>query len=122
MVEANSLERIVDYFPIPHEPSFDASRTPPASWPTSGSIVVEDLTARYSDTGSPVLKGLSFSVRSGEKIGVVGRTGGQWFRLRLLRLESETDLSFVLFLSQLVRALWLSLCFDWSLRKEKSSS
>ncbi|KAL7412630.1 hypothetical protein BDY24DRAFT_442169 [Mrakia frigida] len=88
MVEANSLERIVDYFPIPHEPSFDASRTPPASWPTSGSIVVEDLTARYSETGSPVLKGLSFSVRSGEKIGVVGRTGAgkSSLALALLRL------------------------------------
>lgn len=78
-VEANSLERIVDYFAprIPQEPAFKEKAKPPASWPTSGNIVLENLTARYSKTGAPVLNDLSLSIRSGEKVGVVGRTGGE---------------------------------------------
>ncbi|KAL7411452.1 hypothetical protein BDY24DRAFT_353656 [Mrakia frigida] len=88
-VEANSLERIVDYFAprIPQEPAFSEKAKPPASWPTSGDIVVENLTARYSDSGAAVLDGLSFSIRSGEKIGVVGRTGAGKSSLALALLR-----------------------------------
>jgi len=44
------------------------------SWPTQGQITVENASMRYRD-GPLVLKNLSFTIKGGEKIGVVGRTG-----------------------------------------------
>uniref|UniRef100_A0A6B2KYX3 Uncharacterized protein n=1 Tax=Arcella intermedia TaxID=1963864 RepID=A0A6B2KYX3_9EUKA len=44
-------------------------------WPSSGSIKFENVFARYKEDQSPVLKGISFTISSGEKIGIVGRTG-----------------------------------------------
>ena len=42
----------------------------------AASVRVEDLWLRYGDEASPyVLKGLNFEIKSGEKIGIVGRTG-----------------------------------------------
>lgn len=42
---------------------------------TSGRLEIEDLSARYVTKESDVLADLSISIQSGEKIGVVGRTG-----------------------------------------------
>ncbi|KJA13742.1 hypothetical protein HYPSUDRAFT_72890 [Hypholoma sublateritium FD-334 SS-4] len=74
-VEANSLERIQHYIDIEHEPKPTEDGKPPASWPTSGDLRVENLSARYSQTGPTVLHNLSFDIKSGERVGVVGRTG-----------------------------------------------
>ncbi|KIK08096.1 hypothetical protein K443DRAFT_672979 [Laccaria amethystina LaAM-08-1] len=74
-VQANSLERIQGYIDIEQEPKPTEAGTPPASWPTSGALRVEKLSARYSKTGPKVLHDLSFNISSGERIGVVGRTG-----------------------------------------------
>ncbi|CAA7262822.1 unnamed protein product [Cyclocybe aegerita] len=74
-VEANSLERILAYLDIEHEPKPRASGNPPAAWPTSGDLRVENLSARYSQNGPKVLHELSFHVASGQRIGIVGRTG-----------------------------------------------
>lgn len=41
----------------------------------SASVTVEDLWFRYAPNSPYVLKGLNFSIRPGEKIGIVGRTG-----------------------------------------------
>ena len=46
---------------------------PPASWPADGQIEIKDLVLKYRPELPPVLKGLSMSVRPGEKIGIVGR-------------------------------------------------
>lgn len=40
-----------------------------------GEVVFENVTARYGEDSEPVLKNLNFTVRPGEKIGIVGRTG-----------------------------------------------
>jgi ATP-binding cassette subfamily C (CFTR/MRP) protein 1 len=40
-----------------------------------GSIQVEQLVVRYRPELDPVLKGVTFSVRGREKVGVAGRTG-----------------------------------------------
>ncbi|KAJ7093549.1 P-loop containing nucleoside triphosphate hydrolase protein [Mycena epipterygia] len=48
---------------------------PPAYWPSSGDLRVDNLSARYSVEGPKVLENVSFHIRSGERIGVVGRTG-----------------------------------------------
>ena len=46
----------------------------PDSWPTEGAIVGTNVQMRYRD-GPLVLKGVDFSIRGGEKIGIAGRTG-----------------------------------------------
>jgi ABC-type multidrug transport system fused ATPase/permease subunit len=74
-VEANSLERIQSYIDIEHEAEAKDGGVPPAYWPASGDIRVENLTARYSPDGPVVLDNLSFHIKAGERVGVVGRTG-----------------------------------------------
>lgn len=65
-----SLERIQDYLKIEHEPEATKEGEPPAYWPSSGSLKVESLRASYSTDGPEVLHGLSFEIKSGERIGV----------------------------------------------------
>ena len=43
-----SLERIQGYIDIEHEPEATEAGKPPAAWPTSGDLRVENLSARYS--------------------------------------------------------------------------
>ncbi|KAF8164524.1 hypothetical protein K438DRAFT_2025293 [Mycena galopus ATCC 62051] len=74
-VEGNSLERIQGYIDIEHEKSPTEGGRPPAYWPTSGDLRVENLSARYSQDGPKVLHDISFDVKSGERVGIVGRTG-----------------------------------------------
>lgn len=74
-VQGNSVERVAQYLVIPHEPAFNEKDQPPAYWPASGSIVIQDLSARYSEDGPNVLKNISLSIISGERVGIVGRTG-----------------------------------------------
>ena len=71
----NSIERIQQYLVIEHEPEPTKDGVPPAYWPASGSLSVEKLSARYSETGPKVLHDVSFQVKAGERVGIVGRTG-----------------------------------------------
>ncbi|KAJ9102556.1 hypothetical protein QFC21_002957 [Naganishia friedmannii] len=49
---------------------------PPAYWPSrDAGIDVDDLTCAYAPELGPVLKGVSFTVKAGERVGIVGRTG-----------------------------------------------
>ncbi|KAJ6593376.1 P-loop containing nucleoside triphosphate hydrolase protein [Mycena capillaripes] len=71
-----SLERILEYINVEQQQSpLNKLIPPPAFWPASGHVVVDNLTARYSEDGPPVLHNISFEIRSGERVGVVGRTG-----------------------------------------------
>ncbi|GLB36501.1 putative atp-binding cassette [Lyophyllum shimeji] len=74
-VQGNSLERIQGYTRIEQEPKPTPEGVPPAYWPASGDIRVENLSARYSPDGPKVLHDISFHIESGQRIGVVGRTG-----------------------------------------------
>ena len=74
-VQGNSVERIEDYLIIDQEPSSVPNKQPPAAWPTSGEIVLDKLSAKYSDDGPTVLDQLEVRIASGEKVGIVGRTG-----------------------------------------------
>lgn len=47
----------------------------PEDWPKSGAITFLDYTMRYRENTPVVLDGLSVSIRAGEKLGIVGRTG-----------------------------------------------
>ncbi|KAF9539971.1 hypothetical protein EC957_004821 [Mortierella hygrophila] len=72
----NSVERVAEYMNLEEEPAaiIEGSR-PPASWPHAGEIVVDHLTMKYAPDAPAVIKDISFRIKAGEKIGVVGRTG-----------------------------------------------
>ncbi|KDO25419.1 hypothetical protein SPRG_09361 [Saprolegnia parasitica CBS 223.65] len=46
-----------------------------SAWPASGSLKFDNVSFRYKPNDPLVLKDLNFDIRSGEKIGIVGRTG-----------------------------------------------
>ncbi|KAG2204776.1 hypothetical protein INT47_004051 [Mucor saturninus] len=71
----NAVERIVEYMEIDQEALAITDLRPPLEWPSQGVIEVKNLVVRYAPGLDPVLKGLTFSVKHREKIGVVGRTG-----------------------------------------------
>jgi len=72
---------------VAQEPAGTADGKPPAYWPASGELRVENLSARYSSNGPQVLHNLSFHLKSGERIGVVGRTGSGKSSLTLALLR-----------------------------------
>lgn len=73
-VQANSIERVQEYSTLEQESTGGVA--PPAAWPSrGGTISVNGLTASYAPNLPPVLKNVSFEVKGGEKIGIVGRTG-----------------------------------------------
>ena len=78
----NSVERVAEYLDLPQEPPavIEESR-PPAYWPSSsnteGMIVVEDLEIKYSPELPSVIHGVSFSLKAGERVGLLGRTGSE---------------------------------------------
>ncbi|EMD41585.1 hypothetical protein CERSUDRAFT_110141 [Gelatoporia subvermispora B] len=74
-LSGNSLERVLQYINIEHESEPTPDGVPPAYWPASGELRVEKLSARYSPDGPRVLHEVSFEVKSGERVGIVGRTG-----------------------------------------------
>ncbi|KAJ1679896.1 hypothetical protein EV182_001106 [Spiromyces aspiralis] len=97
-VYMNSVERARQYFGLEQEaPSIIEGRRPPEDWPRSGHVVVKDLTIEYNP-GEPVLHNLSFEVKPGEKVGVVGRTGAgkSTLSLAFLRFVEATGGSIVL--------------------------
>ncbi|KAG0023449.1 hypothetical protein BGZ80_009400 [Entomortierella chlamydospora] len=72
----NSVERVTEYMNLEEEPLaiIEGSR-PPASWPHAGEIVVDHLTMKYAPDTPAVIKDVSFTIKAGEKVGMVGRTG-----------------------------------------------
>ncbi|KAF8530125.1 ABC protein [Hysterangium stoloniferum] len=75
----NSVERVVHYSDsdlfeqeAPHEKD---DVKPPQEWPSEGAIEFKSVVMSYRPGLDPVLKGISMSIRPGEKIGVIGRTG-----------------------------------------------
>ncbi|UPK94751.1 hypothetical protein LCI18_005686 [Fusarium solani-melongenae] len=45
------------------------------AWPSTGKLEVKDLDVQYEQTAEPVLRGLTFSINHGEKLGLCGRSG-----------------------------------------------
>ena len=69
-----SVDRVRALGLIVKEPD-EGKDTAPEGWPRKGDIQFNNVEMSYVLDAPPVLKGLSFSVRAGEKIGIVGRTG-----------------------------------------------
>ncbi|KAG6617557.1 multidrug resistance protein ABC superfamily [Phytophthora cinnamomi] len=72
------FERIAHYGSLPEEGYKREARNKDsltADWPRTGAVVFENVSMRYRDDLPLVLKNVSFSVNSGEKVGICGRTG-----------------------------------------------
>ncbi|KAF7306582.1 ATP-binding cassette transporter [Mycena indigotica] len=87
-IQGNSLERIRGYIDIEQEPKPTSAGTPPAYWPASGNLTAEGLSARYSADGPKVLQDISFEIKAGERVGIVGRTGSGKSSLTLALLRT----------------------------------
>ncbi|KAJ1363018.1 hypothetical protein KIN20_022767 [Parelaphostrongylus tenuis] len=90
-IEANivAVERIKEYTKTPTEAPWDIPENkPPANWPSRGAVCFIDYSTRYREGLDLVLKGISATVKEGEKIGIVGRTGAgkSSFTLALFRM------------------------------------
>lgn len=72
----NSVERVREYLEVEQEAAaIIPEARPEANWPTQGAVEFKGYTTRYRPDLDPVLKEVSFSVKAGEKVGIVGRTG-----------------------------------------------
>lgn len=71
-----SVERLAYFDTLdPEEPAGRALRQPPRGWPSEGAVEFRGVALRYR-VGLPlVLRDVSFALRPGERVGVVGRTG-----------------------------------------------
>lgn len=73
-----SVERVAEYIDLKPEPPLETVENDNkslAGWPSSGSIQFSNLSLKYDDNSDAILKSLNMSIASGEKIGIVGRTG-----------------------------------------------
>jgi ABC-type multidrug transport system fused ATPase/permease subunit len=72
-LDFNSVERVGEYLNVSQEaPLVIEEKRPPAYWPSDkGQLEVEKLAVRYAPDLPNVLNGISFTVKPGEKVGVV---------------------------------------------------
>ena len=74
----NLVERVVYYATeveqeAPHD--LPGDKITPTPWPSQGQIEFADVVFKYRPELPLVLKGLNMTIKPGEKIGIVGRTG-----------------------------------------------
>uniref|UniRef100_A0A8C3AF62 ATP-binding cassette, sub-family C (CFTR/MRP), member 3 n=1 Tax=Cyclopterus lumpus TaxID=8103 RepID=A0A8C3AF62_CYCLU len=71
-----AVERVKEYSETKTEAPWEVEdKKPPPEWPTEGNVEFHDYSVRYREGLDLVLKNLTLSVKGGEKIGIVGRTG-----------------------------------------------
>ncbi|KAF0639068.1 hypothetical protein FPSE5266_00902 [Fusarium pseudograminearum] len=59
----------------PNEEKPGENKNPEEAWPRYGGLEVKNVDVQYDHTTEPVLRGLSFSLKPGEKLGICGRSG-----------------------------------------------
>ena len=70
------VDRVHEYSNLPQEINDEEqSRKPPENWPSQGRIIYKNVYLQYKQDDPPVLNDINFETESGEKIGIVGRTG-----------------------------------------------
>lgn len=98
--QLTSVERIMQYSNLDPEDKLEGSTvtTLDPKWPSKGMVEFKDVSLRYSPIESPVLNHLNLVIKSGSKIGIVGRTGAgksslisALFRLAVLEGSIEID-------------------------------
>nr|XP_054762700.1 multidrug resistance-associated protein 1-like [Lytechinus pictus] len=71
-----SVERVKEYSEAPTEAAAIVDDNRPAdSWPDEGKVEFINYSTRYREGLDLVIKGINVTVKPGEKVGVVGRTG-----------------------------------------------
>jgi ABC-type multidrug transport system fused ATPase/permease subunit len=84
-VKGVALERLAEYSELDMEDGESLLSRPSShtdsdnelgSWPSKGSIEVENLCARYGPDMPEILHDVSFSAYGGQRVGIVGATGG----------------------------------------------
>ncbi|RZA09796.1 MAG: ATP-binding cassette domain-containing protein [Proteobacteria bacterium] len=71
-----SVERLRYYGNLEAEQDTLHAPLPAATaWPSQGEVVFDTVVARYAPHLPPVLKGISFRIPAGARVGVIGRTG-----------------------------------------------
>eukprot|EP01083_Nonionella_stella_P293563 998397_1 len=75
-----STERVIEYGDLKTEKDemeIDSAHMmhPPKTWPRWGNIVIKNLSVSYRACLAPVLNNISVSIKHGERVGIVGRTG-----------------------------------------------
>uniref|UniRef100_A0A3B3BJB3 Multidrug resistance-associated protein 4 n=1 Tax=Oryzias melastigma TaxID=30732 RepID=A0A3B3BJB3_ORYME len=70
-----SVERVVEYAELESEAPWDTDFQPPDEWPQTGTITFDRVNFSYGASEPLVLKDLSVTFASREKVGIVGRTG-----------------------------------------------
>lgn len=77
--QMTAVERVLEYCSLEQEPpaQVPSNRRPPTTWPSQGRIIFDDVSMSHSTgrNSSLALHDISLTIKSGEKIGVVGRTG-----------------------------------------------
>ncbi|KAG4441997.1 hypothetical protein IFR05_002523 [Cadophora sp. M221] len=76
-IELACFQRLQEYvdLPVEEEHSDLTVVAPPANWPCSGMLEFRNVTARYTPDGPDILKNISFTLKTGERVAIVGRTG-----------------------------------------------
>ncbi len=69
LAAAQSIFDVMDAIPEPDEGKLEIGRA-------KGEIAFKNVTLRYENANSPALDDLSFNIRAGEKVALVGRSGG----------------------------------------------
>uniref|UniRef100_A0A8C9WDH4 ATP-binding cassette, sub-family C (CFTR/MRP), member 3 n=1 Tax=Scleropages formosus TaxID=113540 RepID=A0A8C9WDH4_SCLFO len=71
-----AVERVKEYSETETEAPWDVEdKKPPPEWPQTGKVEFLNYSVRYREGLDLVLKNLTLSIKGGEKIGIVGRTG-----------------------------------------------
>ncbi|XP_036811565.1 canalicular multispecific organic anion transporter 2 isoform X3 [Oncorhynchus mykiss] len=71
-----AVERVKEYSETKTEAPWEVEdKKPSPDWPSQGNVEFSDYSVRYREGLELVLKNLTLSVKGGEKIGIVGRTG-----------------------------------------------
>ncbi|KAJ6642102.1 ATP-binding cassette subfamily C member 4 [Pseudolycoriella hygida] len=93
-----AIERIIQYRDLPPEQLPGKLEAIPNGWPMNGKIEFRNVSYRYSETLSAVLKNVNLVIQPNEKIGIVGRTGagkssliGAIFRLAIVEGDILID-------------------------------
>ncbi|GFV87307.1 canalicular multispecific organic anion transporter 1 [Trichonephila clavipes] len=90
-----SVERIHEYSDLPSESSWETEciQFSREDWPSRGVVTFRDYKMRYRKGMDLVLKGINVEIASGEKVGLVGRTGAgkSSLALALFRIVEPED-------------------------------
>ncbi|KAF9555963.1 multidrug resistance-associated ABC transporter [Agrocybe pediades] len=97
-LDLNSVERVVEYLDLPQEPpAIIESNRVPAYWPSNSNqsslITVENLEIKYAPELPAVLHDVSFTLKAGERVGLLGRTGSgkSTLAMSILRFVDPTQ-------------------------------